>query len=55
MFKSEIFTTLGNLINVFSSLLKTLSNPKLFIFDIAVVGLRFHHFGDLALVARRLS
>jgi SAM-dependent methyltransferase len=53
--ENEMFATLGNLLDTSSPLPESLSGPEFFNFDIAAVGMGFHHFDDAALAARRLS
>jgi SAM-dependent methyltransferase len=53
--ESEMFATVGNLIDPANPSPPALSGPQFFDFDIAVVGLGFHHFDDPALAAKRLT
>jgi len=53
--ENEMFATLGNLLNASSPLPESLSAPEFFNFDIAAVGLGFHHFDVPALAAKRLA
>jgi SAM-dependent methyltransferase len=52
---SEMHAVLGNLLDATDPNPASLSGPELYDFDIAVVGLGFHHFDDPALAAKRLA
>ena len=52
---TEMFATVGDLIDVSDLNPAALSRPEFFNFDIAVVGLGFHHFGDPNLAATKLA
>jgi SAM-dependent methyltransferase len=52
---SEMRAVLGNLIDASDPNPAALSGPEFHDFDIAVVGLGFHHFDDPALAAKRLA
>ncbi|KAH6668221.1 S-adenosyl-L-methionine-dependent methyltransferase [Halenospora varia] len=52
---SEMFATVGNLLDADDSSPASLSGPEFFNFDIACVGLGFHHFDNPTLAARRLA
>jgi SAM-dependent methyltransferase len=52
---SEMYAMLGNLLDASNPNPTTLSGPEFYDFDIAVVGLGFHHFDDPALAAKRLA
>jgi SAM-dependent methyltransferase len=52
---SEMHAVLGNLLDVTSPNPPSLSGPEFHDFDIAAVGLGFHHFDDPALAAKRLA
>jgi len=52
---SEMHAVLGNLIDATNPNPSPLSSPEFHDFDIAVVGLGFHHFDDPALAAKRLA
>lgn len=52
---SEMRAVLGNLIDASDPNPAALSGPEFHDFDIAVVGLGFHHFDDPALAAQRLA
>jgi SAM-dependent methyltransferase len=52
---SEMHAVLGNLLDASDPNPAALSGPDFFDFDIAVVGLGFHHFDDPALAAKRLA
>lgn len=53
--ESEMHAVVGNLIDPKSPPPAHLSGPEYRNFDIAVVGLGFHHFEDPALAAKRLA
>jgi SAM-dependent methyltransferase len=53
--ESEMHAVVGNLISVDESPSASLSSPSFHDFDIAAVGLGFHHFVDPALAAKRLG
>lgn len=52
---SEMHAVVGNLISPSASPSASLSGPEFFNFDIAAVGLGFHHFTDPALASKRLG
>jgi len=52
---SEMHAVHGNLLDVTNPNPASLSAPEFYDFDIAVVGLGFHHFDDPALAATRLA
>jgi SAM-dependent methyltransferase len=52
---SEMHAVLGNLLDTSNPNPAALSGPEFHDFDIAVVGLGFHHFDDPALAAKRLA
>lgn len=52
---SEMRAVVGNLVSISPSSDPELSKPEYFDFDIAVVGLGFHHFDEPALAAKRLT
>lgn len=53
--ESEMHAVVGNLIDAKSPPPAHLAGPEFHDFDIAVVGLGFHHFDDPALAAKRLA
>jgi len=53
--ESEMFATVGNLMDMNTAPPASVSGPEFHDFDIAVVGLGFHHFDDPALAAKRLA
>lgn len=52
---SEMLATVGNLIDANNASPASVAGPEFHDFDIAVVGLGFHHFDDPALAAKRLA
>jgi SAM-dependent methyltransferase len=52
---SEMHATLGNLLDLATPNPPSISGPEFYDFDIAAVGLGFHHFDDPALAAKRLA
>ncbi len=53
--ESEMYATQGNLLDANNPNPAGLVGKEFFDFDIAAVGLGFHHFDDPALAAKRLS
>jgi SAM-dependent methyltransferase len=53
--ETEMHAVQGNLLNPEDPNPATLAGEEFFGFDIAVVGLGFHHFDDPALATRRLA
>jgi SAM-dependent methyltransferase len=53
--QSEMHATLGNLLDPATPNPPSLSGPEFHDFDIAAVGLGFHHFDDPNLAAKRLA
>lgn len=52
---SEMFAYKGNLIDASDPSPASFSGPEFYNFDIAAVGLGFHHFDDPVLAAKRLA
>lgn len=51
----EMFAHVGNLLDSSNPSPASLSRPEFYNFDIAVVGLGFHHFDDPSFAAKQLS